>query len=77
MAVTVESRKPYFNFLKERRVAAGLSQAELAERVGVTFTTVSRYETGDRGMDRHITAIIAEVLGCEPHELYTTPHSEG
>lgn len=33
-------------WIKNLRVALGLTQAELAERVGVTFVTVSRWENG-------------------------------
>jgi len=32
--------------LKKRRERLGLNQAELAELIGVTPTTISRYETG-------------------------------
>lgn len=36
------------NILREARSAAGLTQAELAERVGVTQSVVSAYESGRR-----------------------------
>jgi DNA-binding transcriptional regulator YiaG len=34
--------------LRLLRVAAGLSQAEIADSLGTTAASVSRYETGDR-----------------------------
>jgi transcriptional regulator with XRE-family HTH domain len=34
--------------LKEKRTAAGMSQAELASRVGVTSRTIQNYELGSR-----------------------------
>jgi len=36
------------NRLREQRLAAKLSQTELAKRVGVAVSTVSRHETGAR-----------------------------
>lgn len=35
------------DILKERRIARGLSMKELAEKVGVSEGTISRWESGD------------------------------
>ena len=43
--------------LKRRRKRLGLTQAELAKRMGVTWNTVARWETAQRKVPR-----IAEVL---------------
>ena len=64
------------NFLKERRRASGLSQKELAERVDLTLTTISRYENGSRGMDRSTIGKIADVLGVEGYKLFIRPEEE-
>lgn len=37
--------------LREARVRAGVSQAELGERLGLTQTHVSKYERGERRLD--------------------------
>lgn len=56
--------------LKERRVALGLSMKELAERVGVSEGTISRWESGDiENMRRDKIAALSEVLGIPPVTL--------
>jgi len=49
--------------IKAAREAAGLSQAELAKRVGVGPTTVSRWEAGLRGVGRHVRAAMVREIG--------------
>ena len=49
--------------LKEKRKEAGLSQAELAARVGVTPRTIQNYELGDRKpQNAEIVQKLAEAL---------------
>jgi transcriptional regulator with XRE-family HTH domain len=43
--------------IREARLAAGLTQAELARAVGVTVSTVQNWEAGTRGPWRHIAEI--------------------
>lgn len=52
--------------LKQARKAAGLTQADLAERVGLNRATISKYESG--GIDLSIKTIcdIATALGVHP-----------
>jgi putative transcriptional regulator len=50
--------------LRELRAAAGLTQAELAERAGVLVTDVSRYETGARTPGLRVAGQLADALGC-------------
>lgn len=52
--------------LKEKRKEAGLSQAELAARVGVTSRTIQNYEMGSRKPQS------AEVVGRIAEVLHTT-----
>ena len=49
--------------LRVARVRSGLSQAELAVRVGVGQQAISRYETGERSPDAEMIARIERVLG--------------
>lgn len=69
---------PRMNTLAERlghriarqRRAAGLTQAELAEKVGVQPETISRLETGKRMVSLGMMALLSESLGLELHELF-------
>lgn len=55
--------------LKLKRVAQGLNQTQLAEKVGVRQTAISQYEKGDRFPNRNTLEKIAGVLGCEVRDL--------
>lgn len=52
--------------LKERRKAAGLSQATLADRLGRAQTFVSKYERGERRLDLVEFLDIASTLNLDP-----------
>ena len=56
--------------LKEKRLAAGMTQAELAEKAGVSARTIQNYEMGTR-KPRNLEVIqkIAEVLQTTPDYL--------
>ena len=51
--------------IRERRLAMGLSQRELAERLGVRQNQVSRIETGERPITIRTARGLADVLGWE------------
>ena len=62
------------NRLRELRTAAGLTQAQVAERLGVEQSFYSRVERGDgkdgrRLSDRYVWKL-AEILRCHPGELF-------
>ncbi len=62
---------PYILFknIKKARLAAGLSQEELAEKLGVSAKTISAYETG-RAIPPSPTLIrIAEITNVSVDEL--------
>lgn len=52
-----------------RREASGLSQAEMAERMGMSQATWSRLETGTTSMKLGIARRAARVFGLQPNEL--------
>jgi transcriptional regulator with XRE-family HTH domain len=54
---------------RQRRVS-GLTQAELAELVGVQPETISRLETGKRSVSMGMMALVSESLGLDLHELF-------
>jgi len=49
--------------LKVLRIEEGLSQSELARRLGLPQSYVSKYETGERRLDFVETVQICEALG--------------
>lgn len=55
--------------LREMRKAAGLSQAELAERTGVSQPAISQIENDVLAMDVAWMRAFARVLGCKPADL--------
>lgn len=51
------------------RIAAGLTQAQLAEAVGCKPLAVSRWEHGQREPSAIILQRVAHVLGCNMEDL--------
>jgi transcriptional regulator with XRE-family HTH domain len=60
-------------FLREWREKMGLTQEELAERMGTTKATVSRKETGGRGIKLEYLAEVAAALRIETRDLLRHP----
>jgi transcriptional regulator with XRE-family HTH domain len=57
------------HFIKEWRKARGLTQEQLADRIGVAVSTISQLETGKQGYSQPTLEAIAEALDCEPADL--------
>jgi transcriptional regulator with XRE-family HTH domain len=55
--------------LKARRLRCGLSQADLAERVGLPQSYVHKVESGDKTPRPETVVRLAHALGCDPSEL--------
>jgi transcriptional regulator with XRE-family HTH domain len=55
------------------RNSRGLSQTELAERIGVAFQQVQKYEKGTNRVGAGRLSRIAGVLGISVSELFGTP----
>jgi transcriptional regulator with XRE-family HTH domain len=56
--------------VKRMRSAAGLSQTELAARLGTTQSAIARWETGDVSPRLDTLARIAEACGLEAHIVW-------
>ena len=57
------------SFISNVRKEQGLTQKQLAERVGVSDKAVSRWETGKGLPDTSIMSDLCEVLGININEL--------
>ncbi|MDE6504837.1 MAG: helix-turn-helix domain-containing protein [Clostridia bacterium] len=55
--------------LKMKRIEKGLTQEELAKKVGVIKLTISNYETGTRFPRKPILDKLAAVLECQIADL--------
>ena len=63
-------------FISELRKARGLTQGQLAEKIGVTDKAVSKWETGRGFPDVSVLAPLAEALGTTITELVNGERSE-
>lgn len=54
--------------LRERRVAAGMKQEDVAQTLEVDQTTISRWESGGKPLKKYQKRL-AELYGCEIEEL--------
>lgn len=57
------------NRLRALRKAAGLTQAELADKTGVSQPAISQLENGQLSMDLQWMRAFARALGCAPVDL--------
>ena len=56
--------------LRKARLAKKLSQKELADELGVTTATISRYESGERKLQVETAKRIAEILEVDWYTLF-------
>lgn len=56
-------------FLIEQRIAAGLTQAELAQRLGRPQSFVSKYENGERHLSVIELIEVAEGISCSAETI--------
>ena len=57
------------NILKFRK-KKGLSQADLAKQLGVTFQAVSKWETARSAPDISLLPKMADIFGCTLDEIF-------
>lgn len=65
-----EFQKQFANKLKEIRIASGLSQEKLAEKLGVATKTVSYWENGHNAVTFNKIPLIAKALGVPVYKLF-------
>ena len=56
--------------LRSKRKELRITQKELAEAVGVSLITISRYERSERIPDSNILSKIVERFNCQYDELF-------
>lgn len=61
------------NYIAEWREKRNYTQEELAERVGTTKASISRWENQDRDITWAVMAAIADALACTMHDLLRHP----
>jgi transcriptional regulator with XRE-family HTH domain len=60
--------------IAELRKAAGMTQLQLSQRVGVTETTIANWERGRGGLDWIVKLIrLCDALGCNLKDLIEDP----
>jgi len=64
-----ERHKALINLLIEAREKAGLTQTELAEKIGEYQSFVARLESGQRRVDVVEFLELAEALGFDPRDM--------
>jgi ribosome-binding protein aMBF1 (putative translation factor) len=66
-AAIVEMRVGLAARVREKRLEAGVTQKELAQRIGSTQPRVARLEQADASLEMLIRALLA--LGCDRREI--------
>lgn len=59
----------FSNILKRKREEKGLTQAEVAERIGTTQQNVASYESGYKVPSLKIAVAAADLFGCSMDEM--------
>lgn len=70
---TIVRQVPRLVRLRELRMEAALSQADLAEQAGVARTTIIRLEAGDPNVLPSTLRKLARALHVRPRELWDEP----
>jgi transcriptional regulator with XRE-family HTH domain len=72
----IEPKKPRHIYLAEWRERCGLTQVELARRLGVSSVSVSRWELGRALLNTDVMAAVAEAFDIEPQDLFRHPDQQ-
>ena len=63
-------REVLANCIRSRRENLGLTQKQLAEKIGCTEVTICRYEAADREPSFSVFVKLCEVLGMKLENFY-------
>lgn len=73
MVTRIGPKKPFRHFLKAWRLALGLTQETLAERLGTSKGQISNWENYKKDMTANVVAALAEALNIEPSDIFRDP----
>ena len=68
-SIWTEEYQQLSTLLRQLRRDAGLTQAEVARRLDVAQSFVSKYESGERRLDVIEFLMLAEIIGFDPLEV--------
>jgi len=68
----IDLRRRFGRLVKAHRVRLGLTQEALAERASVSTDMISKVEAGATGARFGVITQLAEALGVDPAELFTS-----
>lgn len=66
----MDLRKPLGNKIKYFRKQKGLTQEQLAEKIGIETNTLSNVETGKSFMSFKVFQKLPEILEVQPYEFF-------
>ena len=66
----MDLRKPLGNKIKYFRKQKGLTQEQLAEKIGIETNTLSNIETGKTFMSFKVFQKLPDILGIPPYEFF-------
>ena len=67
------SETRYRHYLREWRIKRGLTQADLAERLGTDKSMISRYEGAQRNLLLDVQFRLMEALDITPKQFFSHP----
>ena len=70
---TIGPRKPLRFYVGEWRKRRGLTQQQLADRLGRAKSTISQLENGKMDMSGHYMSALADALDIDPEDLHHHP----
>ena len=59
--------------IKAARIAKGMTQEELADKLGVSFQAVSKWENAQSAPDISLLPLLAETFRCTIDDLFFAP----